>query len=50
MSKKFTKSHEKMLKIGLVCHIESFHDKIIHKKVCGNFCEKRHVEKNDQKS
>ena len=34
------KNHEKMLKIGLVCHIESFHDKRIHKKACRKFCEK----------
>ena len=37
--------------IGLICYIESFHDKKSHKKVCRKFHEKikSHVEKNVKK-
>ena len=45
-SKKLSKKLSKVMKIGLIYYIESFHDKRSHKKVCRKFHEniKNHVE------
>ena len=40
MSKFFSKKSSKVMKIGLIWHKESFHDKRSHNKICRKFHEK----------